>query len=177
MGHVFETLPRPIPSPPRVTNFSSSSSVPKMDLSRPTLRAIVGGIYRMLFPSGFRPSLPSRPPSLSLGVYSLFSRHNHCHHSLFLPAYIGRFPFPAKRRWRYGRNFVPLAGHKPNTTKIIAWANQLEGIRNHDQIHNLRIQRLALKNEMRTLYGTLKKAKPADPDRYRQHAAVVKELS
>ena len=67
--------------------------------------------------------------------------------------------------------------HKPNTTKIIAWANQLEGIRNHDQIHNLRIQRLALKNEMRTLYGTLKKAKPADPDRYRQHAAVVKELT
>ena len=42
--------------------------------------------------------------------------------------------------------------------------NQLEGIRNHDQIRNLRIQRLALKNEMRTLYGTLKKAKYADPD-------------
>src|SRR5271155_1539341 len=54
--------------------------------------------------------------------------------------------------------------------------NQLEGIRNHDQIRNLRIQRLALKNEIRTLYGTLKKAKHADPDRYRQHEAVVKEL-
>jgi hypothetical protein len=66
---------------------------------------------------------------------------------------------------------------KPNTTKIVVWANQLEGIRNHDQIHNLRIQRLALKNEMRTLYGTLKKAKPADSDRYRPHAAVVKELT
>src|SRR5256714_75994 len=55
--------------------------------------------------------------------------------------------------------------------------NQLEGIRNYDQIRNLRIQRLALKNEMRTLYSTLKKAKHADPDRYRQHEAVVKELT
>ena len=55
--------------------------------------------------------------------------------------------------------------------------NQLEGIRNYDQIRNLRIQRLALKNEMRTLYSTLKKTKHADPDRYRQHEAVVKELT
>jgi hypothetical protein len=39
-----------------------------MDLSRSTLRVMAGGIYRMLFPPGFR------PPSLSLGVYSLFSR-------------------------------------------------------------------------------------------------------
>jgi hypothetical protein len=74
VGHVFDTLLVPLPSPPRATNFGSSSSVPKMDLSRSTLRAMAGGIWRMLFPSGFRPSLPSRPPSLSLGVYSLFSQ-------------------------------------------------------------------------------------------------------
>ena len=72
VGHVFDTLP--VPSPPRATNFGSSSSIPKMDLSRSTLRVMAGGIYRMLFPSGFRPSFPSRPPSLSLGAYSLFSR-------------------------------------------------------------------------------------------------------
>ena len=55
--------------------------------------------------------------------------------------------------------------------------NQLEDIRNHDQIRNLQIQRLALTKEMRALYGTLKKAKHADPDRYRQHEAFVKELT
>jgi hypothetical protein len=33
-----------------------------MDLSRSTLRVMAGGIYRMLFPSGFR------PPSVSVGV-------------------------------------------------------------------------------------------------------------
>jgi hypothetical protein len=30
---------------------------------------------------------------------------------------------------------------------------------------------------MQALYGILKKAKHADPDRYRQHEAVVKELT
>jgi hypothetical protein len=66
VGHVFDSPSRPLP--PRATNFGSSSSVPKMDLSRSTLRVMAGGIYRMLFPSSFR------PPSLSLGVYSLLSR-------------------------------------------------------------------------------------------------------
>jgi hypothetical protein len=97
VGHVFDT-PLPLPSP-RTTCFGSSSSVPKMGLSRSTLRVMAGGIYRMLFPSGFR------PPSLSLGVYSLFQpdprlkpwTHHHCHPGLCLPAHIGRFPFPAKR--------------------------------------------------------------------------------
>ena len=54
---------------------------------------------------------------------------------------------------------------------------QLEGIRNVDRIRSLRIQRLALKNEIRALYGTFKKAERADPDRYRAHEAVVKELA
>jgi hypothetical protein len=30
---------------------------------------------------------------------------------------------------------------------------------------------------MRALYGTLKKAKGLDPDRFREHEAVVKELT
>jgi hypothetical protein len=54
---------------------------------------------------------------------------------------------------------------------------QLEGIRNVDRIRNLRTQRLALKNDIRALYGILKKAEHADPDRYRAHEAVVKELA
>jgi hypothetical protein len=54
--------------------------------------------------------------------------------------------------------------------------DQLEGIKDSDQIRRLREQRLALKDEMRALYGTLKKAKHADPDRYREHETVVKEL-
>ena len=47
----------PAPSPPRATTFGSSSSVPKMDLSRPTLRVMAGGTYKMLFPwlSAFPP--------------------------------------------------------------------------------------------------------------------------
>ena len=68
--HVFRHTP---PSPPP-TNFGSSSSVPKMDLSRSTLWVMAGGICRMLFPSGFR------PPPLRLGVYSLLSTiHLSCH--------------------------------------------------------------------------------------------------
>jgi hypothetical protein len=39
-----------------------------MDLPRSTLRVMASGIYRMLFLSSFG------SPSLSLGVYSLFSR-------------------------------------------------------------------------------------------------------
>jgi len=54
---------------------------------------------------------------------------------------------------------------------------QLEGIRNVDRIRSLRKQRLALKNDIRALYGTLKKAKHTDPDRYQAHEAVVKELA
>jgi hypothetical protein len=55
--------------------------------------------------------------------------------------------------------------------------DQLEGIRDSDQIRRLREQRLILRDEIRTLYGTLKKAKHADPDRYREHETVVKELA
>ena len=45
---------------------------------------------------------------------------------------------------------------------------QLEGIRDLDQVLRLRKRRLALKNEMRALYGTLKKAKSLDPDRFKR---------
>lgn len=43
---------------------------------------------------------------------------------------------------------------------------QLEGISNLDRIRSLKEQRLELRSEMRVLYGTLKKAKHADPNRY-----------
>ena len=54
-----------------------------MGLSRSTLRVIAGGIYKML--------LSSRPPSLSLGVYSLFSRihiSSHGYTIVVIPAYL-----------------------------------------------------------------------------------------
>jgi hypothetical protein len=92
---------------PRETNFGSSSSVPKMDLSRSTLRAMAGGIYRMLFSSGFRPSLPSRPPSLSLGVYSLFSRIHVSSHGRTIIA----IPACLKLRDSLFTSFSPLASH------------------------------------------------------------------
>jgi uncharacterized protein YdcH (DUF465 family) len=44
--------------------------------------------------------------------------------------------------------------------------DQLESIKDSDQIRRLREQRLALRDEIRALYGTLKKAKHADSDRY-----------
>ena len=55
--------------------------------------------------------------------------------------------------------------------------SQLEGIRNLDRIRSLKEQRLELRSEIRALYGTLKKAEHADPDRYQEHEAVVKELA
>jgi Protein of unknown function (DUF3435) len=55
--------------------------------------------------------------------------------------------------------------------------DQLEGIKGSGHIRHLREQRLTLRDEMRALYGTLKKAKHADPDRYREHETVVKELT
>ena len=45
--------------------------------------------------------------------------------------------------------------------------DQLESVKDSDQIRRLREQKLALRDEVRALYGTLKKAKHADPDRYR----------
>jgi predicted secreted Zn-dependent protease len=52
-----------------------------------------------------------------------------------------------------------------------------EHITNLNRIHRLREQRLALKNEMRALYSTVKMAQHADPGCYREHEAVVKELT
>jgi hypothetical protein len=54
--------------------------------------------------------------------------------------------------------------------------DQLESIRDLDQIRRLRDRRLALKNEIRALYGTIKKAKSLDPGRFQEHEAAVKEL-
>jgi hypothetical protein len=54
--------------------------------------------------------------------------------------------------------------------------DQLESIRDLDQIRRLRDRRLALKNEIRALYRTIKKAKVLDPDRFQEHEAAVKEL-
>ena len=54
--------------------------------------------------------------------------------------------------------------------------DQLERIRDLDQIRRLRDRRLALKNEIWALYGTIKKAKSLDPDRFQEHEAAVKEL-
>jgi hypothetical protein len=54
---------------------------------------------------------------------------------------------------------------------------QLEGLGKSDHIRHLRQRRLALKDEIRALYGTLKKAERANPDRYREHEAAVKELT
>ena len=101
MGHVFDTLPRPLPERPIL---GSSSSVPKMDLSRSTLRAMAGDIYRMLFPSGFR------PPSLSLGVYSHFSRihvSSHGRTTIAIPACV--FP-PTLDDSRFPRRDVDGTG-------------------------------------------------------------------
>jgi Protein of unknown function (DUF3435) len=55
--------------------------------------------------------------------------------------------------------------------------DQLESIKNSDQICRLREQRLTLKNEIQAHYGTLKKAKHADPNRYREHKIVDKKLA
>jgi hypothetical protein len=55
--------------------------------------------------------------------------------------------------------------------------DQPEGIKDSDQIRRLREQRLTLRDEMRALYGMVKMAKHADPDRYREHETVVKELA
>src|SRR2546423_10740140 len=50
------------PSPPspflRGTYFGSTSSVPKMDSSRSTLRIMARGIHRTVLPTGLRPHLP-----------------------------------------------------------------------------------------------------------------------
>jgi hypothetical protein len=45
-----------------------------MDSSLSTLRIMARSIYRTMLPTGLRPRLPIYRRSLSLGVYSLFSR-------------------------------------------------------------------------------------------------------
>jgi len=55
--------------------------------------------------------------------------------------------------------------------------DQLEAIRDLDQIRILREQRLALTRELRTLYGTVKAARLLDPDRFREYEAAGKKLT
>jgi hypothetical protein len=66
--------------------------------------------------------------------------------------------------------------HRDHLASSSLTDDQLESIRNLDQIRRLRDRRLALKNEIRALYGTIKKAKSLDPDRFQEHEAAVKEL-
>jgi hypothetical protein len=62
----------------RGTYFSSTSSVPKMDLSPSTLRIMVRGIL----PTSLRPRLPIHRRPLSSGIYSLFSGTQASSHEL-----------------------------------------------------------------------------------------------
>ena len=76
VAHVFEIHSHSPSLPPflRGTYFGSTSSVPKMDSSPPTLRIMARGIYRTVLPTGLRPCLPIYRRPLSSGVYFLFSR-------------------------------------------------------------------------------------------------------
>ena len=67
--------------------------------------------------------------------------------------------------------------HRDHLASSDLTEDQLESIKDSNQIRRLREQRLALRDEIRALYGTLKKAKHADPDRYREHETAVKELT
>ena len=73
------TLPTPLL---RGTYFGSTSSVPKMDPSPPTLRIMARSIYRTVLPAGLRPRLPIHRRPLSSGVYSLFSGTQASSHEL-----------------------------------------------------------------------------------------------
>ena len=55
--------------------------------------------------------------------------------------------------------------------------DQLKDIRNLDHIQRPREQILALKNEVRVVHGTLKKARHADPARHGGHEVVIEELA
>jgi hypothetical protein len=73
----FLALPSPLPSPPfppssEGSYFGSSSSVPEMAFSRPTLRVMARGIYGTLSPTGLRPCLPRRPPLVVVLLSSSF---------------------------------------------------------------------------------------------------------
>jgi hypothetical protein len=60
---VLFSLPPPLPFLFRGSYFGSSSSVPKIVFSRPTLRVMARGIYGTPSPTSLRPCLPRRPPS------------------------------------------------------------------------------------------------------------------
>src|SRR5436305_14441800 len=87
-----------------------------MDLSRSTLQAMAGGIYRMLFPFGFH------PPSLSLSVYPLFSRtYVSSHECTTLDDFRSR-----KEMLTVREKFCAVSwrqpNHKPSTTKITPYS-------------------------------------------------------
>jgi len=94
-------------------------------------------------------------------------------------------------RYRPLQNIVLLRPSQENLCRAAAQINrhrdqlapssltddQLEGIRDSDRIRRLQEKGLALKKEMRALYGTLKKAKSLNPDRFKEHEVVVRELA
>ena len=67
--------------------------------------------------------------------------------------------------------------HRDHLTFSDLTNEHLKRIRNFDWIRRLREQRLALKNELRALCDTPKKARHVDPGRYREHEAFIKELA
>src|SRR5271163_1532904 len=67
--------------------------------------------------------------------------------------------------------------HRDPLAPISLPDDQLEAIRDLDQIRILREQRLALTRELRTLYGTVKAARLLDPDRFREYEAAGKKLT
>jgi hypothetical protein len=75
------------------------------------------------------------------------------------------------------RSAAQMNRHRDHLAPSELTEDQLEHIRNSQQIRSLQEKRLALTNEIRALHGTVKKAQHADPDRYREHEAVVKELT
>src|SRR6266511_3189068 len=70
-----------------------------------------------------------------------------------------------------------MTRHRDHLAPSDLTEDQLESIKDSDHIRRLREQRLTLRDEMRTLYGTLNKAKHADPGCYREHETVIKELA
>ena len=67
--------------------------------------------------------------------------------------------------------------HRDHLSPLDLTEDQLESIKDSDQIRRLREQQLALRDKIGALYGTLKKAKHANPDCYREHETAVKELA
>jgi len=67
---IFSYYLSPLPHFSRGAYFGSSSSLPKIDFSPIYLLVLARSIYGTVFPTGLRPCLPRRPPSLKLSFKS-----------------------------------------------------------------------------------------------------------